>query len=141
MSAFYDRASGAVISLFGVLLYFVVIPASVEAVDDGWVLPATIPNAIAILLCLCGVLLMIKPTTHRPPRRVEMQKAALYFTLLGLGLLAMSHLGFVLTAPVIALGLMLLIGERRPFWLILGVAALPATIWFIVVHLLDRALP
>lgn len=141
MSVTADRGAGAVISLFGLVLYFGVIPNFVEAVDDGWVLPATIPNAVAIVLIVCGILLILKPTTHRPQRMIEFQKAALYFGLLALGLLAMSYLGFIYTAPVIALVLMLLIGERRPLWLFLGVAVLPATIWFLVVYVLDRALP
>ena len=58
-----------------------------------------------------------------------------------IGLVVMSWFGFVYVAPVLALIIMLMIGERRPFWLIAGVAAMPAAIWVLVAVVLERALP
>jgi len=136
-----DRATGAFFAAFGLLLYFVIIPTYVEVVDGGWVLPETIPNAVSIILGLCAVILMIKPTKHRARNASEFLSAALYFGLLAVALLVMSSVGFVYAAPILALVLMLLIGERRPFWLFMGVVVLPASIWFLVARVLERALP
>lgn len=136
-----DRASGLFFVLFGLVLYLIIIPKFVEQVDGGWLHPDTIPSALAIVLTLCGALLMLRPTRHRPQPASEFVKAGIYFGLLLLGLFAMGRFGFVYVAPVIALVVMGLIGERRPGWLIGGVVILPAAIWVLVVQVLDRALP
>lgn len=136
-----DCATGGFFLLFGLLLYFVIIPTYVETVDGGWVLPSTIPNAVSIILTICGALLMLKPTKHRVQPRREFLFAGLYFALLAVGLFVMSYVGFVYAAPVLALAIMVLIGERRPFWLFLGVVVLPAGIWLLVAKILERALP
>jgi len=49
--------------------------------------------------------------------------------------------GFVYVGPALALAIMLMIGERRPIWLVAGFVAMPALIWFLVVQVLGRALP
>jgi putative tricarboxylic transport membrane protein len=53
----------------------------------------------------------------------------------------MQRFGFFYIAPVLALAVMLFIGERRPWWLLTGVIAAPALIWLIVEKLLERPLP
>jgi len=47
----------------------------------------------------------------------------------------------MITAPLFALVIMLVLGERRIFWLIGGVVMMPLTIWICVVELLGRSLP
>lgn len=141
MTFLADRAAGGFFLVFGLLLYFAVIPANVEEVEGGWVLPSTIPNVIAIILAVCGAALMLKPKAHRVQSPQEFLFAGLYFVLLAAGLLLMSYVGFVYAAPALALVIMLLIGERRPLWLGAGVALLPAAIWFLVAQVLERALP
>ena len=136
-----DRASGLFFVLFGLVLYFAIIPTFVEQVEGGWVYPNTIPNAVAIILVVCGALLSLRPTNHHLQEVSEFVKVAIYFGFLLIGLLVMGRFGFVFTAPLIALIIMLMIGERRPFWLTMGVVVLPASIWVLVVQVLDRALP
>ncbi len=136
-----DRASGLFFLAAGVLLYTVIIPTFVEQADGGWLQPATLPNATSILLALCGAALMAKPTNHTMQNASEFLRAGMYFALLSLGLFAISRFGFAYAAPGLALVVMLCLGERRPLWLLMGAAALPAAIWFLVAHVLERALP
>lgn len=136
-----DRVSGLLILLFGVALYTLIIPTYVDQVDGGWVRPNTMPNAIAIVLSVCGAMLMLRPTQQSTRELSEHVKAGLYFGLLMIGLLFMRRFGFAYIAPIIALSIMLLIGERRPLWLIAGVVGMPAAIWVLVVHVLERSLP
>ena len=49
--------------------------------------------------------------------------------------------GFIYTAPIFALSIMLLIGEKRILWLLLGVFLIPFLILLIVEQLLGRLLP
>lgn len=136
-----DRASGLFFFFFGLALYLVIIPNFVEQVEGGWVHPDTVPNAIAIILSLCGALLFLRPTRHQVQNASEFAKAGLYFGILLVALIAMSWLGFVYVGPLVALVIMLLIGERRPVWLLIGVVGMPALIWFLVAQVLERALP
>ncbi len=136
-----DRLTGAFFVLFGLAVYFLVIPAYVEHVDGGNLAPNTLPNAVSIVIAVCGALLMLKPTAHQPPNARYFAATAIYVAILAAAIYAMSWLGFVYVAPVLALILMLKIGERRPLWLAAGVVAMPAAIWFFVAQLLDRALP
>lgn len=136
-----DRLSGGLFLLFGLALFFAVIPAQTEAVDSGNLAPATLPRILAVVIGACGAALLFKPTAHRTQGRMRMALAGLYAGLLALGIYAMSFVGFVYVAPPLALAIMWLIGERRPLWLVAGVALMPAVIWFLVTQALGRALP
>ena len=136
-----DRASGAFFLLFGLALYFLIVPASVEQVDGGNLAPETLPNAVSLVIALCGGLLILKPTSQQLPDTRYLIRTAVNAGVLALAIYAMSWFGFEYVGPVLALVLMLMIGERRPLWLIVGAIVMPASIWFFVVQLLDRALP
>ena len=141
MSHSADRASGLFFLLFGVAMYVYVNPTYIESVDSGTIAPATMPNIVSIVIAICGAILIFKPTTHQVRDPALIFKTGLYVGILVAGLYAMSWFGFEYVAPVLALTLMLLIGERRPFWIGLGVVVMPVTIWFLVTQVLERALP
>lgn len=136
-----DRVSGAFFLLFGLAMYFFVIPNYVETVDGGNLAPNTLPNIISLVIAVCGGWLVLKPTSQqlRDPRQLAL--TAMYVALLAAGIYAMSWFGFEYVAPVLAAALMWLIGERRPMWLAGGVVIMPIIIWFIVTYALGRALP
>ncbi|GHA43843.1 hypothetical protein GCM10008927_05740 [Amylibacter ulvae] len=136
-----DRVSGAFFLFFGLTMYFFVIPNFVESVDEGNIAPATMPNLISMVLALCGAILMLKPTDFEVRNPSLIAKTFLYVALLAAGIYAMSLFGFEYVAPVLAFAIMWLIGERRPHWLVLGVVGMPLIIWFLVTHVLGRALP
>ena len=136
-----DRLSGAFFLLFGLAMVFIVIPTYVEDAQGGNLSPKTMPTIIAWVITACGGLLAVKPTTHTTPDARFFAQAAAYVTVLGGAIYAMSLVGFIYVAPVLALVIMLLIGERRPLWLGMGVVLMPAAIWFLVTQLLERALP
>lgn len=136
-----DRYSGLFFASLGLFLYFVVIPYDTEVVDYGWVRPQTVPNAMAWLLTITGILLAIRPDGEAPFDLRRSLRAGLFLAILGFGLYLTGRFGFVVVAPGLALSIMVLIGERRPFWLLLGTAGLPALIWFTVTILLQRPLP
>jgi putative tricarboxylic transport membrane protein len=136
-----DRMSGAFFCLFGLAMYFIVIPVYVETAEGGSLSPKTLPNIISIIIAISGGFLVIKPTAQqmRDPRKMAI--TGLYAALLAAGIYAMSWFGFEYVAPVLALAIMWMIGERRPLWLVSGVVIMPAAIWFAVTQLLGRGLP
>jgi len=141
MNTMADRVSGLFFMALGLAMYFWINPNYIETVDGGNISPATLPNIISIILAIAGAFIAIKPTDHQIRNPVLMAKTGLYVTLLTAGIWAMSWFGFEYVAPVLALAIMWLIGERRSLWLSLGVVAMPAIIWFLVTQLLGRALP
>ena len=136
-----DRIAALIVVTLGLVLLFVIFPIAIEDIDDGSIRPDVLPNTLAGFLAACGILLALKPgePTTRDPR--ELMVVLLYLAVMALGLFAMSRFGFVIVAPFLALAIMLLFGERRPGWLALGCAGMPAMIWLLVVQILERPLP
>lgn len=141
MAGTTDRISGTFFLILGLALHFFIIPNYIETVDGGNLAPSTFPNILAILLAACGAILLFKPTSQPVPDLYGMAITSAYVALLVAGLYAMSKFGFEYIAPILALVVMVAIGERRPLWLGLGVIAMPALIWFLVTVVLGRALP
>ena len=136
-----DRVSGTFFLLFGLAMYFLVIPEYVEFNDEGNIAPSTMPNIISLVIAFFGGVLVLKPTPHQLQDKLFILKTAGYIAMLAAGIYAMSLFGFQYVGPVLALAIMLMIGERRPLWLGAGVILMPLIIWFLVTHVLGRALP
>lgn len=135
-----NRMSGIFVSFFGIVLLLYIIPNQTEAVDSGWLKPATLPTIAAIIITVSGFLHSIFPKGGVEFKPRSALRALLFFTIGGLGLWLMT-INYMLAAPLLMLVLMWVIGERRWQWLFIGVAVLPASIWFFVDYLLKRPLP
>lgn len=136
-----DRLSGLFFLLFGIAMYVAVIPNYVDTIEGGNVAPSTLPNYASVLIAVCGFLLVLKPTDWQAQDPRLFAVALIYGAVVAAGVYAMSWFGFVWVGPVLALAIMLLIGERRPLWLLSGVVGTPLAIWLFVVQVLDRTLP
>jgi putative tricarboxylic transport membrane protein len=136
-----DRLSGTFFLLFGLAMYFLVIPGYTESPEGGNLSPKAVPNYISVVIAVCGGFLALKPTQHATPNLRAFLTVGLYSVVLAVGIIAMSYLGFEIVAPVLSFAIMWLIGERRPLWLVGGVILMPLAIWFLVTYPLGRALP
>ncbi len=136
-----DRLSGLFFALFGLMLFFYLIPTQVETVDYGAIRPKTLPQILAVIIGVFGAVLMLRPADGSDLQRMPWAKSTGIVFILCVGLWLISHFGFEFIAAPLALILMLVMGERRPLWLGLGVLAMPALIWFVVTILLQRPLP
>jgi putative tricarboxylic transport membrane protein len=136
-----DRWTGLFFIGLGTLLFTVIIPWQVETVGYGWLKPRTLPLALSVVIALCGLALQVRPPDDARPGASRWGRAVLFSVVLGLGLGGVWMFGFLVAAPPMALAVMLLAHERRPLWLILGAAGMPALIWLAVEVLLERPLP
>lgn len=136
-----DRWSGLFFMLFGLAMLYVVIPGYIEDGDAGTLAPATMPSIVSWIIVVCGACLILKPSKHELHDAHQFARAGLYSIVLIVSVYAISKFGFIVIAPVMAFTVMLLIGERRPLWLVLGAVIMPGVIWFLVTQLLDRVLP
>lgn len=136
-----NRLLGLFFACFGLLLLFVVIPRQTEVIAYGWMRPQSLPNAAAVVIVVAGAFLAFRPRGVVDFEWRQAGGAALYLGLVIAGVYLIALYGFEVVAPLIAMAVMLLAGERRPAWLALGAAGIPFVIWLAVTVLLDRPLP
>jgi putative tricarboxylic transport membrane protein len=136
-----NRAAGLISVLAGLALLWFIIPAQVEAFDEGWVNPDTLPTFVSYILILAGAVQTVLPGGETAFDLRQSLRTALLLLIVTAAVWLMSRFGFVYVAPGLALVVMLFIGERRPVWLLSGIIAAPALIWLIVEQLLERPLP
>ena len=136
-----NRISGLAVIIGGAILLFWVIPHQTEAVDYGWLKPATLPKISAIIIVISGLIHFIFPTGKADFDVAFSLRVGLFFVISCIGLYLMNLIGFVLAAPILIVVIMMMIGERRPLWLVSGIILLPASIWFCVSFLLNKPLP
>lgn len=135
-----NRISGIVVSLFGIVMLFFVIPDQTESFDYGWLHPGTLPSIAAVIITVSGALHAVLPKGRVEFEPALALRALLIFVVgvIGIWLMTMSYL---VAAPVLMLALMWGVGERRWGWLFIGVIVLPTFIWFCIDYLLQRPLP
>ena len=136
-----NRLSGAVVVVFGLILLFWIIPRHTEAADYGWLRPATLPNVIAVIIIIAGIIHVLFPEGTVEFDLQPALRAGLFFVISLAGLFIMRHLGFLIAAPALITVLMLMVRKRRPLWLIAGVVMIPLGIWSSIELLLKRPLP
>lgn len=136
-----DRLCGLFFVLFGLMLFFYLIPTQIETVDYGAIRPKTMPQILSVIMGVFGAILMLRPSDGTDLQQVPWLKSARIVAILVAGLMLIAQFGFVYIAAPLSLALMRIMGERRPLWLGLGVLGMPALIWFAVTVLLERPLP
>ncbi|MBW1997361.1 MAG: tripartite tricarboxylate transporter TctB family protein [Deltaproteobacteria bacterium] len=136
-----NRMSGIVVAVIGLVLLFWIIPRHTETVDYAWLRPATLPIITAVIALISSIVHIIFPSGTAEFDVQLALRAGLYFVISLLALFLMHILGFLVGAPFLVMALMLLVGERRPLWLITGVVVIPLVMWSFIVLLLDHPLP
>lgn len=136
-----NRLSGVFVAVFGLLLLFWIIPRHTESIHFGWLRPTTLPNITAIVMVITGLIHVLFPEGTAQFDVQPAMRAGIFFAISLAGLFIMHHLGFLITAPLLVVVLMLMVGERRPIWLFAGAVMLPLGIWSSVELLLKRPLP
>lgn len=136
-----NRMSGLFFALVGVLLLAWLTPNHTEITDFGWLKPATLPNILSVIMIIGGLLQTFLPTGKAELDGALTLRAAIFLALCLAALLLMKYLGFLIVAPTLAFVVMMIIGERRPLWMFIGILLVPTSLWAIVVHVLERSLP
>lgn len=136
-----ERVLTAGIVVFGLVFLIFVIPSQVETVDYGRIVPSTVPTIALVILTTTAVVQLFISKFAIPVDLLVCVRAALFVGLMAFAVWLMGRFGFEYVAPVLALAVMFLIGERRWYWLLLGGLIIPIGVWLIVEQLLDRLLP
>lgn len=135
-----ERIVTGAILVFSMTFLFLVMPQQVETVSYGRIIPATLPTILLWIIAIAAAvqLIILKDNVGLNSRVVF--RAALVLTLMTGSAWLMDLFAFEYIAPILALLLMLFIGERRWYWLLLGGIVIPLGIWLLVEQVLNRAL-
>jgi len=136
-----NRISGLVVAAIGVILLFWIIPRQTETVANAWLRPATLPTITAVIVIIASIVHLIFPAGKAEFDVPLALRAGLFLVISLMGLFLMHIIGFLIAAPLLVLVLMLLVGERRPLWLIAGVVLIPLAMWSSIELLLNQTLP
>ena len=135
-----DRIITGVILLFALAFLFLIVPQQVEEVDYSRIVPATVPKLALYIIAGAAAVQLYTGREKIRINQLVCLRAAIFVGVMTLGVWAMGRLGFEYVAPVMALAIMWLMGERRWLWLALGGFVLPLGTWLLVERVLDRAL-
>lgn len=135
-----ERIVTGAILVFSMTFLFLVMPQQVETVSYGRIIPATLPTILLWIIAIAAAvqLMTLKDDVGLNGRVVF--RAALVLTLMAGSAWLMDLFAFEYIAPTLALLLMLFIGEKRWYWLLLGGIVVPLGIWLLVEQVLNRAL-
>ena len=136
-----NRLSASFFIFLGLSLIYFIFPVEIESLDYGWVRPQTLPNICAFLLIIFGIVQFIFPKGKVVLEFEQILWSGVFVLLAFLAVFGFHKFGFTFTAPFFALSIMLLIGENRIIWLILGAIVIPFSVSQIVENLLGRFLP
>lgn len=137
----HNRLTGFVFFALGLFLIFVIIPGQTETVDYGLMRPQSLPIYTGWVVVICALVLMVRGSDDPSPNFRHIGKAILFWSVLVFGMVLIARFGFLIVSPYLALVLMVMIGERRVKWLIVGGVGMPLFIWLTVVVILGRQLP
>ncbi len=138
-----SRILGAASAVIGAGCLFVYIPLQTETVTatNMALPPAAFPTAASILIIVTGIVQWVKPTGTAIFELDKVLKAAYVIAFCLAGTLALELVGYLFAAPLLVGAVMLLSGERRWFWFVIGLIVLPTFIWFMFEIVLRRPLP
>ncbi|MDA8022194.1 MAG: tripartite tricarboxylate transporter TctB family protein [Gammaproteobacteria bacterium] len=139
-----ERLLGLFTAACGLAFAVAVIPRQTEAFDYGALAPADVPLGAAWTMVGAGLAQAARPRGQGEREAYDfavLRRAGLLLGLCVGAAMLMQWRGFVVAAPLLAAAVMLLVGERRPGWLAVGIFAVPALIWATVTLLLARPLP
>ena len=136
-----NRLSASFVIFLGLSLIYFIFPVEIESLDYGWVRPQTLPNICALLLIIFGIVQFIFPKGKVVLEFEQILWSGVFVSVAFIAVFGFHKFGFIYTAPIFALSIMLLIGEKRILWLLLGVFLIPFLILLIVEQLLGRLLP
>jgi putative tricarboxylic transport membrane protein len=109
-------------------------------VDFGRIVPSTVPSIAVWIMILTAALQFFATPEDLSTDLLTVVRAVLFIVLVVIAVWAMDVFGFEYIAPPFALIAMLMIGERRWHWLLVGSFVIPLGTWLIVERLLDRIL-
>lgn len=135
-----ERTITFIVILLSLVMLFFIMPNQIETVDYGRVIPSTVPTLVLWIIIGAGVVQLFQSREVIKFEAVILIRVVGFVGLLLAAVFAMERFGFEYTAPVLALLIMLAIGERRWHWLLLGGVVIPIGVWLIVEQLLDRPL-
>lgn len=143
-----DLWAGVVITFAGLIATFYLIPNYVSAGFGYGLSPRFFPYTCSVAITALGAILVFTRITSSgvtdamSPLSVKAAgRLLLVAVLLAAGLLVMTIWGYLPGAMLMMAAFMVLMGERRPHWIIPTAVGWPIVLWLLFEKLLETPLP
>lgn len=144
-----EQVGGIVLSLFSLLLLFVVIPAEIPGIQAMGVSPRFFPNLVVLILLAFAVALSVngyrkRNWTHQKTYTITKTEAKLVVTslfLLAMYIFAFDWFGYMIPTMAALLVFMHTFGQRSRKWLVLISIGAPILIYLFFTKVLQMPLP
>ncbi|TCS38804.1 hypothetical protein [Reinekea marinisedimentorum] len=135
-----ERLQTVILILGMLFLYFVIMPGQIDHIENARIVPATVPTISIWIIIIAAVFQLFSTKVSVKFNPTLCLRAAIFAIFVITSITIMTRFGFEYGAPILALGVMLGIGERRLHWLFLGSTVIPISVWLLVENVLDRVL-
>lgn len=138
-----ERIIGGCVVCFGALLLLFVIPAQVTSLPGVPTDPALFPKVTAWILVTLGFaqLVFARETQDAGIGLVELGRLAMVMAILVLTGMAMTRFGHIPAMTELMIASVLIVFERRWYWIATTVLLLPVGCWALFEIVLERPLP
>lgn len=145
-----DLIGGAGLALLGILMIFVIIPASTEEGMYFGLSPTFFPILLTSFLTACALGLVVQAAwrlRRQAPRRplpISGWNILMFLVAGGLtlgGVIAIDRFGILIGGPVLIAALMLFLGERSPLRIVLTATLPVGLVYFFAMHVLGTPVP
>ena len=136
-----ERIQTAVLTLAMLIFYFLIMPNEVDQIEDARIVPTTVPSIAIWTIIIAGAFQFFSDKVSLELKPQLCLRAIVCTVFIIASVATMERFGFEFGAPILALGVMLGIGERRLHWILLGTLLIPISVWLLVEHVLGRTLP
>jgi len=145
-----DLIGGVGLTLFGLLMIFVLIPLGTEEGAYFGLSPTLFPTLLSTLLTFCALgqvaQSIIRIRRKRTPRSIPISGWNLLMFIIASvlafgGVLIVDWFGILIGGPALIAVLMIFLGERDPLRVILTAALPVGVVYLLATHVLGTALP
>lgn len=145
-----DLIGGAGLALLGILMIFIIIPASTEEGMFFGLSPTFFPTLLTVFLTACALGLTAQAALRlwrkAPERSVPMTgwHLLMFFVAGGLtlgGIVVIDRFGMLIGGPVLIAALMVFLGERSPLRIVLTATLPVGLVYFFAMHVLGTPVP
>ncbi|MBX2885338.1 MAG: tripartite tricarboxylate transporter TctB family protein [Granulosicoccus sp.] len=138
-----ERLIGVGVVLFGALLLLIIIPAQVVSEPGTPSNPALFPIITAWIFISLGLLQIIFARETEDPgiNLVELSRLVLVMGIVCAAAYAMEHFGHIPAMTGLMVASVLLVYEKRWYWIAATVLVLPIACWSLFELVLERPLP
>lgn len=144
-----ERVCGIIVFVFGLILYFFIIPMTIKDITTQGISPRALPQALTLLMTAFSVPLFIGGYKKRNDenqkiytiKMVELKLVVISLLIMAANIVCYGFIGYLPTTIISLAALQWIFGQRGKLKIILTSVLTPVVIWLFFVKVLIIFLP